>query len=333
MVVFPLLLASSLIEGPAVPVEARVRPLSEAVSVEPGATCLDPHMVTPKVITYLGKAEVDARIDVEVMGDARDDHRVAFLVRKDGEVAAERAFDFPSEATCDEIHAVVSVAVALAIDATLLEQERPQTRPEPADVRPEPVPSPRDVVAAGGPVEPRPEPAPIDWHVAVALEAGATVAAPPPVGGVGALAIEVSWRGFVDLWVMGLGGSAGPQDAGAGRAVFSIAAGGVGVCGGRRWPRIHPRGCVGALAGAALATGQGFEDDASARVPWVTVLLGADVRFAVASNIELGVGADALVHAVKPAFDFVDDAQRRRLGREFPPAGGLFTGQIVFRLR
>jgi hypothetical protein len=306
-----------------------VQSVGDALIVEPGASCLDHGRLASKVISLLGDPEVDLRIEVEIRGDPTDATAVRFEVRKQGEVAAERVFEFPPETSCDQKHAIVGVALALAIDATRVAGDDPEVPFEPV------------LTPAGpsrGPRPPRDDPPPpplppSPWSVKVGLGGGLSVASPPGLGGFGTLAVEFAWWDWVDLAVGALGGSSGVQDAGAGDALLSVVGGHGTICGGGRWRRIRPRGCTGVVIGAALATGRGFEADRTARVPWVAVTPGVDLRIRVAPRIELELGADAVVHLVRPAFDFLGPDRRRTLGREFGPIGGLVGLGVVFSVR
>jgi hypothetical protein len=147
------------------------------------------------------------------------------------------------------------------------------------------------------------------------------------------LAAEFGWKDYVDLSLGAVYSGSGPQDAGDGRAVLSAAGGQGLVCGGGRWGRIRPRGCVGLVLGAAFANGQGFADDRSSQVPWLAVTPGADLRIRVSPRIELELGGDLIVHAIRPAFDYLSPGGQRTLGREFPIFGGFAGLGVIITLR
>jgi hypothetical protein len=124
-----------------------------------------------------------------------------------------------------------------------------------------------------------------------------------------------------------------PQDAGDGRALLSAAGGQALLCGGYRWGRVRPRGCAGVILGAAFATGQGFEEDRTSQVPWLAITPGADLRIRVTRRFELELGGDLVVHAIRPAFDYLDEATRRTKGLEYPLIGGYAGLSAIFALR
>jgi hypothetical protein len=314
---------------------APVRPVEQALEVDPGATCLESGRLAEQVRTWIGVREVDERIVVEVRGDPTDPTRVSFTLRRDGEVIAVRRFD-PAPVSCPDLHAVVGLAIALALDATLLESvgaaEEPSQSPtaEAPSAEPPAKPSetPKPVVDVAPPVEPSPEPRP--WALRIAGEAGLSLGAPPGVGGYGAAFVEAGWRDRVDLRIGPHLASSGSQPAGAGEVLMWVISGRSDICVGARLRVVRPRACAGLLVGAALARGGGFLEDRTVRLPWVAVPVGGDLRIRVARRLELEIGGEWLVNAVRPAFDFVDPSGFRQVGRVFPRFAGTFgLGAVV----
>jgi hypothetical protein len=229
---------------------------------------------------------------------------------------------------------VVGVSVALAIDATAVPELQPDPEPEPVEPPVTAEAGKDDERAPRIDAEPRrrSEPRPPAWSLRLALGGGFAMNTPPRFGGYGDLALEGGWREFVDLRASVIASSAAPRSTAAGRTTLSLAGARLDVCGGYRWRMLRPRGCVGAIGGAAFGTGQGFQDDRTSRIPWLAVAFGADLRVRIARRVELELGADGVAHVVRPAFDFIDQNGARRAVQEFPRVGLLVGLGLVLTL-
>ena len=149
----------------------------------------------------------------------------------------------------------------------------------------------------------------------------------------GAAAVELRWKERISIDAGILAAQGGFVPLGEGRAAFTLVGMTLDLCGGETFGRLHPRGCVGLVAGGALARGRGFTVPRGDRLPWMGVTFGGDLRVRVAKRIELEFGADGLVHALQPAFDFVDEDGARQVGREFPWVGAWLTAGVVISFR
>lgn len=95
-------------------------PLERTIQVTPGRTCLDEERLEGHVRAWLHATEVDAGVRVLVRGDAERPDAAEFRIVRSG-VARVRRFDaLPSG--CEETHAAMGLAIALALDATLLQR-------------------------------------------------------------------------------------------------------------------------------------------------------------------------------------------------------------------
>jgi hypothetical protein len=329
-----LILAIALVA--AEPSEVPLRAVKDAITVTPGATCLERDRLAAVVESTLRTSEVDARIEVQVEGDADDPLKVAYTVQRRGDVIALRRFE-PGPEDCAQLHAVVGVSVALAIDATAV----PDLQPDPEPPEPKSVVQPAEKVVPARDDERAPRidaeprrtaPPRSPWSFRLALGGGFAMNSPPRYGGYGDISLEGGWRDFVDLRASILAASAVPRTTAAGRTTLSATGGRLDLCGGYRWRMLRPRGCVGVIAGAAFGTGQGFRDDRTSRVPWLAAAFGADLRIRIARRVELELGADGVAHAVRPAFDFIDENGARRAVQEFPRMGLLVGTALVLTL-
>ncbi|MBX7077918.1 MAG: hypothetical protein K1X88_01950 [Nannocystaceae bacterium] len=302
-------------------------PLDEALSVHAGATCLERERLVTQIRAWLDVERIDARLVVEVVGDLHEPRKLAFTLRRGETVIAVRRFD-PAPKRCDDVHAVVGLAIALAIDATLLESVSgdPTTKPKPDPVPVEPAtddetPLPRKPDPP--PARPRPP-----WQLRSAIIGVFSLGAPPGVGGGARFALVGRYRKALDLSLGVLATSSGRQRIGDASALQSAAAARFDLCGGWAFGRVRPRGCAGVIAGAALAAGQGFERDRAIRLPWVAVPLGAHLEIRLVDRIALEFGVEGVPTVVRPRFDAVTDAEQpvaRRYSRFAFMAGAGLT--------
>lgn len=312
------------------------QPVAEALRVQPGASCLEVERLTAVIVTYLRTTDVDARVSVEVVGDDTNPEKISYTVRRRGEVIALRNFE--AETTdCEQLHAVVGVSVALAIDATLVLPAEPEP-PKRTQLPPQKPKPPRGEDAERAPqLDARPSRAtsagPSPWGAAVVGAAGVSLDAPPRVGGLGHLAVELQWKDYVDLSIGVLGTRSRPLPLGSGEATFSLVGARADLCGGFAAGIVRSRGCAGLIAGGALAHGEGFGRNETSRLPWVGAIVGLDLRISATDRVAVELGTDGLAHILRPAFDFLDEDGARRLGREFPNFGGWATVGLVVKLR
>ena len=316
---------------------ARMQPIRNAITLRPGASCLELTQLVGVISGEHRLTEVDARLSLEIVGDPEDSQTVVYRVFRDGELAGAKETRSESR-DCDQLHMVVAFRAAFMFDMTTL----PDTEPDPVVTRAPAMPdepeAPAEDDSERAPdLEARPrreeayEPSP--WHGAVVVFGGIGFDAPPDIGGVGGAAVELRWRDYVDVSAGVLGARSNAQAAGAGRAVYSLVGAKVDVCGALVVRQVRPRGCAGVIGGGALATGTAFARPDSSRLPWLATTFGFDLRIEIAPRLELEFGADGLVHLLQPAFDFLDEDGTRRVGREFPWIGGWVTAGLVVNFR
>ncbi len=311
--------------------------VSDALVLEPGATCLEHDRLTEQVVTWLERDELDPRLTVVVEGNSTVVDSLRFTLRDRGEVIAERVFhEGPSR--CEDFHSVVALAIALALDATVLESvgivaespSVPEPQPGPPDAPDEPPP-----VVVPRPSAPEPSPGPDltprdrPWRLRVRAGGLVTVGLPPPLGGGAELAVELSWRDLVDVDVGVLGASAGPQPIDQGSTLqIALVAGRADVCAGPQMRRVRPRFCGGLIAGSAMGEGRGFVRDFQVVVPWVALAFGGDLRVSLMHRLDLSFDLDGVVTTVRPVFDVREELGVRKL-RDLPRFGGMFGLGLV----
>jgi len=308
--------------------------ISDALTVDAGATCLEHDRLSEQIVGWLGSDEIDPRLAIHVEGDANDERSLRFTLHDRDEALSERVFR-PGPSRCDDLHAVVALAIAMAVDATVVESVVPEPEPEPPPElkpQPEPKPLPESEVSA---VPPEPldlKPRTPAWELRGHLRGVLAYGAPPDVGGGAQLGLELGWNDLVDLQlgVMATSAGARPVD-GATLAVTLVAARADG-CVGPRLGQIRPRACLGMLAGSALGEGRGFQRDYRAHLPWLAAALGADVRVALVPRVRLWFGLEGLATVVRPVFDLREESEVRTL-RELPRFGAIFGVGLVVVLR
>lgn len=308
--------------------------VSDILSLDPGATCLEHDRLTEQVVTWLERDEIDPRLSVVVEGNPTEVHTLRFTLWARGEVIAERVFA-PGPSRCQDLHSVVALAIALALDATVLESvgiaaSEPEIEPPPP--RPPAVPPPVVVQA-----EPRPDPGPDltprerPWSWGLHGGGLISIGAPPPLGGGAELGAELSWRKRLDVQLGMIVTSAGPQPIEDATLDITLLAGRADVCGGPPMGRVRPRFCGGLVVGGAMAEGRGFVRDFQSVVPWVAAAFGGDLRVLLVDRLAVSFDLDGLVSLVRPVFDVREELQVRKL-RDLPRFSATFGVGLVVGL-
>jgi hypothetical protein len=238
------------------------------VSVDPGVTCLDATALVDDVRSWLGDGSVEPDLSIEVHGSAIDPRAVEFRVRRAGRVIASRRFD-PGPARCDHLHAALSLAIAMALKASLVDEFAPE-RQEP--LAPTTV-LPGTVMPAGEANAPAPtHPAEAPWGIGAAPLGAVGVLPGPAVGGELGLERVVVQFLSLRLSALALAARSATFDAAPGRFDAELFAGRLDVCAGFDLPRpLRVRGCVGLGAGVIRAQGYGFPQSRAAAIPWVAI--------------------------------------------------------------
>jgi hypothetical protein len=298
--------AAALAAAPAraQPAEPAARPLAEAVSIARGDECVDAAALVPLVEAWLGRSSVATELGVVVEADAAE---ASFAITRGGVPSASRRFDRLPPG-CAERRAVVALAIALALDAAILESlgivvERPPALgPQPA---PEPEAGPADALAVEFQAE-----------AVLALEVLPEVS----FAGAASLALHVAPGVRVRAGVLAT------QRVGAALAhsavEMSLLAGRADGCYAARLdPNVALGGCVGALAGAALAGGRGFAVDRSAEVPWIAAAARFEVRWTPWDLLALSAALDGFFALVRPRLELTDGFGSVLDARTLSPAG------------
>ncbi len=282
-------------------VEAKPNPggtpqlLSDAIDLDPGATCLEENRLEAEVQTWLGRDRLRPDIHVHVQGDEHDPRAVEFRIAR-GASTRERRFD-GLPAGCDDATAVVGLAIALAIDANALTGfVAPTASPTSSDPRglfTLQATAGFDVLSSGSlgataGIEYRA----VDW-LSVRLD----------------LLTQFSWGNTIDT-------VPGEYDVALGAASAQLCAGG-NVAPGARFEL-----CSGPAAGILHAAGHGYTVSRSSTGSWLVGAGGLRLRFV--AGIPWALDVDGIFPIHVPAFR-AESASGTAAFREPNPAGALLS--------
>ncbi|MCS6799559.1 MAG: hypothetical protein NZ898_13730 [Myxococcota bacterium] len=277
------------------------RPLGESVSVSSSAAddCLVHAPLVEAIGAWLNRAELDARLLVLVEASERT---ASFTVMRDGEITARRRFErLPS--TCADRRALVSLAVALALDHTLLDVLAAE--PSPVTDSPHEAPTEGDATpptavtsdaARHGTARARPT---SDWTASIGAWVGPRIART----GMGAVALSLgidralsspgASRAHVRLEIA----ASDEHERGLDRGVLLsrwIAARLAG-CLAHDLGGARVEGCAGLESGLLLARGSGYDENRSVTLGFAAGLLAAGLVVPVAAGLEVAARGQAAV--------------------------------------
>jgi hypothetical protein len=265
--------------------------VADAIEVSAGATCLDDAALAGSVALWLERDRIAAGIAVRVRGDAALPSVVEFeIARGDVHSSPRRMEDLP--ASCEALHAAVGLAIAVAIDTSVLGGAlQPSPAPAPAAVQ-----VPRTSVVA-----PSPPAVSTRTERLRRVEGYGSLGAVLGVGLTPGVAYGADLRGGIALRVpiafeLGATALVGPQGRFAGGQLRSI----LGyahsrICTALPGRRVIARACVGVAAGGLRMRGLGFPEASASTVPWVAVGPGFELfapargRAGVAARVDLWV--------------------------------------------
>src|ERR1700745_3220784 len=98
--------------------EPSQRSLQEAIRLRRGVTCIDENALREQVRSWLDADSVKGDLRVQVDGSDSNERAVSFRIWRDNRLIAERRFA-PGPSQCAEMHAVVGLAIALALKVSL----------------------------------------------------------------------------------------------------------------------------------------------------------------------------------------------------------------------
>jgi hypothetical protein len=251
------------------------RPLTEAIDVHPGATCVEAGALAEQVGVWLGAETADADVWVRVAGSDDDPRTVSFEMGRGDRLLARRRFA-PGPERCDHLQAALGLAIALAIRVSLLDEIVGPKQPAPE----RPANEPREPWAVGvGAV--------VAFGVLPGTSLGAGIRAErelPPN-----FALRLGVMGL-STWNQTFATVSGSFDA-------EIVALRLDACVRLDLtPRLTGSGCAGFLAGGLLSQGRDFVSSRSAASLWTAAAEAVEIGYRAGKHWSL----DAEVSLVLP---------------------------------
>lgn len=299
------------------------RPLAEALQVDAGASCLEPETLLEHLRSWRSEPELDARIAVLVHG-GDDPRKIGFEIWVGSTPWIERSFD-PAPERCADRHAVVALAIAIALDDTLAEELGILAPLEPAI---EPTPSePEPVVQATEDEQPsdeleRPPPASRRPRMGLTLAAGMFGGVHPQLGAGGLSSFDIRPVAHFDLRIGGFATHVPDVRFSEGTLASTVAAARLDLCWGTSPRRVRLRVCGGFAGGALHANPRGFDRNLPQTLPWLAVLAGVDLVVLLAGPLALELRVDGLVALQRNVLD-LSTMSGDTVGSLRYPAGGL----------
>ena len=255
------------------------RPVADAISVEGGGACIDRDALGEQVHAWIERDRIDEGLRVELDIRSNAGPRAAHLVlRRDANILAERAFpELPSD--CPRAVAALGLAIALALDATLLEE----------------------LSAAALP------PATSDFGVSAAIEGSALAGVLGHPAAAMMLGVEVRAReNLAARFTIGTT-TRHELDVGSGLAQVGLSVGRAELCSGppsqSAW---RLAGCAGVAAGVLRAQGRGFAETSTANLLWLAPTSGLRLSYRLRPPAALTLGVDAMAVLVRPRLQVHD---------------------------
>jgi len=291
---------------------AQERPLAEAVAVARAGECFVAAALVEHMETWLRRSTVHARISVVVEDE---DPGASFVVLRDGVPSAARRFD-TLPAACSDRRAALALAIALAIDAAVLDDLVPASRPEPDAPIPDP-PSP-------GPAAER-----TAIRVEVAVEGQVIFEVLPEVAAGWQIGPRVIFDETFELGLSAWLTSVSGAELQPGRVDSQLAGARLDAC-LRRPGVLMLRGCVGVAGGVGRGMGHDVPGARETLVGFVGLLGRLGLGIELTEALALEISGDAWVALVRPRFDLVDAGEAVR-SVTLPLAGGTGAAGLAFR--
>ncbi len=334
------------------PADTHPQAVREAISVETGATCLSHEVVSKRVAAWLDKTTVDQRLRIEVIGDASEPTEATVHFYENEVRLAKRAFR-PGPDTCENLVEVVALSIALAIDATVLDEV--SGGQEPIVFEPPVPPSPPRLTPRSDPAKPEP----VDTTGPTITESRSQVVRDEVNAqqevvrlalGIHALGFAglVPQAGFgllgrLELWSQGWFGAriglgwahapAVPIPPSSARVDVELPGARLDLCATASPKRVRLGGCAGAMGGPLLARTDDVPGPRLAVSGWAAVGVGAHVQISVHKRIRFAIDLDGYIGLVRPVLRIEDATGGTRAERTLPAGGGSLGFGAVFELR
>jgi hypothetical protein len=256
----------------AVAQEPTTHSLEEAIDLKPGASCLTLKRLVASVVPYLSSDSIDSRIRIEVRGDPYRASVITFTLRRNQREYAIRRFD-DAPRDCEQLHALIGLTLAFAIDATWLakkvteNKQRPQS--DDSDIK----------------------------RIALAADALGAIGVVPGIGTGGDIRFEVGFLQWLDLRasLFSVYSSRQAIEDTTGTVDSLLLAARLDGCAGLSpfsWLKV--RGCMGFAAGTFITHGIDYESSRTEAKLWNASASGVDWLFTLSDGLKLACAIDAL---------------------------------------
>lgn len=264
---------------PSEPPEPPSQRLTDALFLEPGASCLDRDRLVRRVARWLQSDRVDATLKVEVRGDPADPRKVAFVIDRAGERSLRAIDDGPSD--CDQLHAALALSIALAIDANL-------------GLGTEPAP---DLPSDEALVRRKPEPQYLKLGAALMLHATSGLLTDISAGA--SARAELGFFPWLDFRLGAFGSTLDGQsiaEVPMGTFSLGLIAGRADACAAHALGKLRLLACAGGMGGVFTARGKDFSAASSTDSgPWGAAVGGFELQAALAQWLSLAAAVDLVV--------------------------------------
>ncbi len=289
----------------------RMRPVAEVIQVAASAdACLDHHLLAAEVESWLGQHDVDVAITVEVRGHG---DAAALEIRRVGEPPVTKTFDM-LPAVCRARRRAVSLAIALAIEQTLIDHNVLDAPPTASSV--------------ALPPAPRSGTKRLSAQVGGAVFAG--VLPQPAFAAAGGCGLSVDDR--TSVRALGLVTEQVEAALTPGTIATRLIAARLDGC------FDHPMGvmrgavCAGVAGGVVTATGHDLDESRTTRRPWAGAQLRLATRFPATEAVSVQLAVEGMITLLRPRVH-VEDADGDEVeARTFPSIGGGVSLELVVDL-
>ena len=221
--------------------------------MEAAATCLDAQTLVEDVQSWIGTDTVDSDVVVDVRGSPEQPRVVGFRLLRGGRVTAVRRFE-PGPARCEQLHAVLGLAIAMASKASLMEDIAPTVPPA------TPAPYVLPPTAPPGALP--------SWAIAANAVIGLAVLPDAAFGADARIERALTSTFGARLGLLAILAQ-GETFAAPGHFDAWLLAPRLDLCAGLELPsRLHAHGCIGISVGGLHAQGYSYPETRSTFIRW-----------------------------------------------------------------
>ncbi|KIG16273.1 hypothetical protein DB30_04733 [Enhygromyxa salina] len=297
------------------------RTLDDALSVEPGVTCLNRATLLADLRSWRDQDEVDPRVTIRVLGSTEDPHTLGFTLKVGDEIAVDRSFA-PAPDSCTDLHAVVALALAIALDDTLagslgiVEAPPPVEQIQAGDgdlplLERHPRGSDATAPSRSGPA--------LGLTVAPAAFMGLT----PALSGGGELLFDVRPLAHFDVRIGALATHLPNFALDQGRVGITVAAGRLDLCWGSTPRAVRLRTCAAVAAGATIAAGHDFSTNFRRSIPWLAGIAALDVAIQLVGPLALELRVEGVFPLQRTRIDVRSDTGQLLASQRLPVAAAV----------